>query len=198
MSIFTSRLHCASKNALDPSFNIKVLILVFGTLLSVLCSSVVAADISFAQITNSTNTIQQQQQPPSLSPSERMHAVKIVSPTRGQQIPAGGINNNNLTISGISIANNTNSSSHCQVDVIVNDAWPYQKATGTGPGGQTDYSKWNFTLSPKYTTIKEGLNKITSRYTCTDNPSIIAYYSVNVIGAPLRSTTAAVSSRQQG
>ena len=154
-------------------------------------------DISFAQITNSTDTIQQKLQPPPLSPSQRMHAVKIVSPTRGQQIPAGGSNNNNLTISGISIANNTNSSSHCQVDVIVNDVWPYQKATGTGPGGQADYSKWTFTLSPKYTEIKEGLNKITSRYTCSDNPSIIAYYSVNVIGAPLGSTTA-VSSRQQG
>jgi hypothetical protein len=95
----------------------------------------VAADISFAQIINSTDTIQQKLQPSPLSPSQRMHAVKIVSPTRGQQIPAGGSNNNNLTISGISIANNTNSSSHCQVDVIVNDVWPYQKATGTGPGG---------------------------------------------------------------
>lgn len=190
MSFFTSRLRYARRNVLDPRFNIKVLILVFGTLLSVLCSTVVAADISFAQITNSTDTIQ----PPPLSSSQRMHAVKIVSPTRGQQIPAGG---SNLTISGISIANNTNSSSHCQVDVIVNDAWPYQKATGAGPGGQTDYSKWTFTLSPKYTEIKEGLNKITSRYICTDNPSIIAYYSVNVIGAPLGSTTA-VSSRQQG
>ena len=105
-----------------------------------------AADISFAQITNSTDTIQQKLQPPPLSPSQRMHAVKIVSP----------------------------------VDVIVNDVWPYQKATGTGPGGQADYSKWTFTLSPKYTEIKEGLNKITSRYACSDNPSIIAYYSVNV------------------
>ncbi len=61
-----------------------------------------------------------------------------------------------------------------------------------------NYATNYFTLSPKYTTIKEGLNKITSRYTCTDNPSIIAYYSVNVIGVPLGTTTAAVSSRPQG
>lgn len=81
MSVFTSRPHYARRNALDPRFNIKVLIFVFGTFLSVLCSSVVAADISFAQSTNSTNTLQQQQQqqPPSLSPSQRMHAVKIVT-----------------------------------------------------------------------------------------------------------------------
>ena len=117
--------------------------------------------------------------PPPSSP--RLHAVKITSPTRGQEVPSG--NNSNLTISGISIANAT--TSHCQVSVIVNDVWPYQPATGTGPGGASDYSKWNFTLSPQYTTIKEGPNnKIVARYTCSDNPRIIAYYSVNVTRVP--------------
>jgi hypothetical protein len=123
----------------------------------------------------------QQQQPTTASstpPSPRLHAVKITSPTRGQEVPSG--NNSNLIISGISIANAT---SHCQVSVIVNDVWPYQPATGTGPGGANDYSKWNFTLSPQYTTIKEGPNnKLVARYTCSDNPRIISYYSVNVTG----------------
>ena len=139
-----------------------------------------------------TNTQQDQQQPmTAASPppsSPRLHAVKITSPTRGQEVPSGG-NNNNLTISGISIANAT--TSHCQVSVIVNDVWPYQPATGTGPGGASDYSKWNFTLSPQYTTIKEGPNnKIVARYTCSDNPRIISYYSVNVTGVAAAATTA--------
>jgi hypothetical protein len=65
-----------------------------------------------------TNTQQDQQQPiTAASPPPRLHAVKITSPTTGQQVPSDG--NNNLTISGISIANAT--TSHCQVSVIVND-----------------------------------------------------------------------------
>jgi hypothetical protein len=142
-----------------------------------------------------TNTQQDQQQPmTAASPppsSPRLHAVKITSPTRGQEVPSG--NNSNLTISGISIANAT--TSHCQVSVIVNDVWPYQPAIGTGPGGASDYSKWNFTLSPQYTTIKEGPNnKITAKYTCSDNPRIISYYSVNVTGVPATAAAAASAS----
>jgi hypothetical protein len=78
----------------------------------------------FAVISN-TNMIYSQQvatntaqvPPPSSSSVHRLHAVKITSPTRGQQIPSG---NNNLTISGTSIANAT---SHCQISVLVNDVW---------------------------------------------------------------------------
>jgi hypothetical protein len=138
---------------------------------------------------------QEQQQPTTASsplPSPRLHAVKITSPTRGQEVPSG--NNSNLTISGISIANAT--TSHCQVSVIVNDVWPYQPAIGTGPGGASDYSKWNFTLTPQYTTIKEGPNnKIVARYTCSDNPRIIGYYSVNVTGVAPASSAASVPSK---
>src|ERR687887_539916 len=106
----------------------------------------------------------------------KLHAVKITLPTKGQQVPIG----KNLTISGSSLGNAT---SHCQVSVIGNGIRPYQNATAAGPGGATDYSKWNFVLTPKYTTIKEGPNnKITAKYTCSNNPSAISYYSVNVTG----------------
>src|ERR671937_836191 len=106
----------------------------------------------------------------------KLHAVKITSPTKGQQAPI----DKNLTITGTSLGNAT---SHCRVSVIGNGIKPYQPATAAGSGGATDYSKWNFVLTPKYTTIKEGPNnKITAKYTCSDNPTVISYYSVNVTG----------------
>ena len=119
-----------------------------------------------------------------LSPlSPKLHAVRITSPTKGQQIPIG----KDLTIAGISSANAT---SHCQVSIIINGVKPYQPATGTGPGGAADYSKWNFVLTSKYTTIKPGpANKITAKYTCEGNPGIASFYSVNVTGVTTAPTT---------
>jgi hypothetical protein len=106
----------------------------------------------------------------------KLHAVKITSPAKGQQVIVG----TNLTVSGISL-NNPNS--NCQVSVIVNGVKPYQPATATGIAGSNDYSKWNFLLISKYTTIKPGPNnRITAKYTCLDNPTIISFYSVNVTG----------------
>ena len=143
----------------------------------------------FAVISNTSVIYSQQvatnttQVPPPTSSTHRLHAVKITSPIRGQQVPSG---NNNLTISGTSIANAT---SHCQISVLVNDIWPYQPATHTGPGGASDYSQWKFVLSSKYTTIKPGpVNKITARYTCSDNPAAISFYSVNVTGVGTTTT----------
>ena len=119
----------------------------------------------------------------------KLHAVKISSPTKGQQVPIG----KDLVISGISLANST---SHCQVSVIVNGIKPYQPATGTGTGGTNDYSKWNFTLTPTYTTINEGPNnKIISKYFCSSDPSLASFYSVNVTG--ISTATAAPIKQQQ-
>jgi hypothetical protein len=73
--------------------------------------------------------------------------------------------------------------SHCQVSIIANGIKPYQPAIGSGPSGAADYSKWNFVLSSKYATIKQGPNnKITAKYTCSNNPAISSFYSVNVTG----------------
>jgi len=111
--------------------------------------------------------------------TSKLHAVKIISPAKGQQVPIG----KDLTISGITSTGAGNATSHCQVSVIANGVKPYQKASGTGPGGQTDYSKWKFILASNHTSIKPGPNnKITARYVCNSNPGALSFYSVNVTG----------------
>jgi hypothetical protein len=106
----------------------------------------------------------------------KLYAVKILSPTKGEQVPIA----KSLTIYGTSIDNLTSS---CQVVIGVNQVKPYQSTAPIGSGGANDYSKWNFILTSKYTTIKAGSNnKITAKYTCTNNPSLVSYSSVNVTG----------------
>jgi hypothetical protein len=147
----------------------------------------------FVVFLTSTITIYAQQQMPPSSTNTPPHiptqspssstaspkAVKIISPTKGQQIPVG----KDLTISGTSIDNAT---SNCQVSMSINRIRPYQPATAAGTGGgANDYSKWNFVLTSNYTTIKPGPdNRITAKYTCTDNPAVVSptYSSVNVTG----------------
>jgi hypothetical protein len=107
--------------------------------------------------------------------------IKITSPTRGQQVSVG----KDLTISGTSIDNAN--SNDCKVSVRVNKVSPYQPAaTATGAGGAAtkDYSKWNFVLTSKYTTIKPGQNRITAKYECANNPALTSFSSVNVTGVP--------------
>lgn len=124
--------------------------------------------------TTTTKPMTPQQQ----KPRPNIHGVMITSPTDGQRIPVG----KNVTISGTSVDNAT--SDNCHISVSVNRIRPYQAATGTGPGGANDYSKWKFVLTSKYTTIKEGTNnRITARYDCNiDNPAILSFNSVNVTG----------------
>jgi hypothetical protein len=144
-----------------------------------------ATNVIYAQHVTTTN---KQQMPSSPSLIPKSHTVKITSPAKGQQVPIG----KDLVVSGITGSTTTSSTaatSHCQVSVIANGVKPYQPATGTGPGGAADYSKWNFVLTSKYTSIKPGpANKITAKYLCSNNPSVPSYYSVNVTGS--QSTTA--------
>jgi hypothetical protein len=112
-----------------------------------------------------------------ISHKKSIHAVRITSPVRGQDVPVG----KNLVVSGISTPGNS-TTSNCHVSVIVNGLKPYQNASGIGPKGQNDYSKWTFLLIPKYTTVKPGTNKITSKFSCGNNPSLVSYYSLNVTG----------------
>jgi hypothetical protein len=113
----------------------------------------------------------------SSSSSSIEHGVRIISPTRDQQVPAGAI----LTISGISKDNGT---SDCHVNVNVNHVRPYQNTSATGPGGPNDYSNWTFSLTPKYTVIKQGLNEITAKFFCNPNSDTASFYSMNVTGIP--------------
>jgi hypothetical protein len=124
-----------------------------------------------SQTNNKVTT--QQQQKTTLS-SLVAHGIKITSPTIGQHVPVGS-----LTVSGIS---KDNATADCQVYVIANNLRPYQNASGAGPDGKNDYSRWNFILTSKYTLIKEGVNKITAKFSCKPNSTIAAFYSINVTG----------------
>jgi hypothetical protein len=137
------------------------LLLTFGILLLAVWTYVAV----YAQNNTTTNTAV----PP------KTHAVKITSPTKGQQLHIG----DNIIVSGTS---SDNATPDCHVSVIVNSMKPYQPALASGPGGANDYSKWSFTLSPKYTAIKEGENKITAKYSCSSDSSLVSFSSINVTG----------------
>jgi hypothetical protein len=159
-----------------------VLTLTFGVILASTTST--GSLIVFAQ-SNQTNSSSS----PRSSPASSLHItkIKITSPTRGQQVPVG----KDLTVSGTSIDNAT---SNCQVSVIANKVRPYQPATATGTGGSNDYSKWNFVLTSKYTTIKPGQNRITAKHECVNNPDLTGFSSVNVTGVQAASSTTPATS----
>ena len=87
----------------------------------------------------------------SSSSPPNLHAVRIISPIKGQQVAVG----KDLTIIGSSLDNAT---TNCQVSIIMNSIKPYQPATGTGHGGATDYSTWNFVFTSNYASLKPGPN----------------------------------------
>lgn len=109
--------------------------------------------------------------------------VKITSPSNDEKVAMG--NNTSFKVSGSS-TDSTNAD--CKVSVILNNVKPYQEAVPTGPGGEGDYSVWNFVLTPNYNaTIKEGPNKITSKLSCpnpNENASydLVTHYSVFFAG----------------
>jgi len=176
--------------------NITSLVFVLTLSLGVMLASIATCEgllRAFAQ-DNQTRATSSSSVAASLSGSQsHIPKIKITSPTRDQQLPAG----KDLTVYGISIDNAT--SNDCKVSVIVNKVRPYQPATATGPGGATDYSKWKFDITSKYTTIKQGDNRITSKYECANNPDANSFSSVNLTGISSTGTTAAspsVSSNQ--
>ena len=144
------------------------LLCAFGILVFTLWNNIAAYAQNTTTAGNSTTTT-------TTTSQQHVPKIKITSPTRGQQLPVG----KDLTISGTSIANAT---SNCQVSVIVNNVKPYQNATAAGTGGAADYSKWNFALTSKYTTVKPGDNRITAKYECANNPASKGFSSVNVTG----------------
>jgi Big-like domain-containing protein len=123
----------------------------------------------------STIVISYQQVPPTTTQSTQP-TIKITMPKSGESVPTSG----NLTIMGTSSDTGT---SLCQVSVIVNDVKPYQTAAATGNGGASDYSQWKFTITPNYTAIKEGQNKITSKVECPGGGvGLTKWFGINVTG----------------
>src|ERR1051325_7959157 len=153
------------------------LLFTFGILFSALCSNVAV----YAQNKTATSITAPAS---STNPEQHITKIKITSPTKGQQISVG----KDIAISGISIDNTTAGSTDCKVSVIANKVRPYQRSTAAGPGGAVDYSKWNFVLTSKYTTIKPGENRITAKYECANNPNLTSFSSVNVTGVPSATT----------
>ena len=146
------------------------LLFAFGMLLFALWTNVAGYAQNGTAAANVTTSSSQKSPSP-----QHISKIKITSPTRGQQVPVG----KDFTISGTSIDNAT---SNCQVSVIANNVKPYHNTTAVGTGGAADYSKWNFALTSKYTTIKQGENRITAKYECANNPGSKAFSSVNVTG----------------
>src|ERR687890_836429 len=98
--------------------------------------------------------------------------VKIISPSTGQQVPAG-----ELTISGIST---DNAITDCTVYADWNNLKPFQKAIAKGPGGESDYSTWTFIYTPQYHIITNGTNELTRKLSCIINHTNLSkWYSVN-------------------
>jgi hypothetical protein len=150
-------------------FKALIVTIVFGVVLSIFFGHVILA----APEANAQQQIQPNTNTSSLG-------VKITSPAKGQQVPIGG-----LTISGTSTDDPVD---NCQVSIILNGVKPYQETIATGPGSEsgkaTDYSTWKYTFTPSYAVIKEGVNKITSKISCSPSTptSLAKWYSVNVTG----------------
>jgi len=159
---------------------------VFSVIVSVLVFGIWSNIEVYAQQASSNSS------GPLASPQQHASKIKITSPTKGQQVPVG----KDLTVSGTSVGSNaTSNNNDCKVSVIVNNVKPYQQAN---PGGTTtgNYSKWNFVLTSKYTTVKPGQNKITAKYECASNPASKSFSSVNVTG--VQGTSVAATSATIG
>lgn len=112
--------------------------------------------------------------------------VKITSPKENQTIPVG-----ELIVYGTS---SDTLETNCQVYIDWNDVKPMQNATGMGPEGKNDFSKWMFSYDNNYHLITEGSNELTSKITCFGNSDLNTlsskYNSINVTGSTDLTTTA--------
>ncbi|HEY7227342.1 MAG TPA: hypothetical protein VH481_04390 [Nitrososphaeraceae archaeon] len=113
-------------------------------------------------------------QPSSKKPT--IHGVLIQNPGVDDKVST---ENNNFTITGRSV---DNQSSGCQILVIINDVKPYQKASAIGIHGSDDFSQWKYDLSPDYTKLKIGKNKITAKIDCKNPPDLLRYDTINIMG----------------
>jgi hypothetical protein len=111
----------------------------------------------------------------------QLPGIKITSHVQGQQVPI-----DILSIMGISTDNST---SVCEVYMILNEIKPYQRVNPTGNNvtGNQDYSTWNYTFTPEYATIQEGNNRMVSKITCIDhsgidNENLTKFNSLNITG----------------
>jgi hypothetical protein len=105
------------------------------------------------------------------------HGVKILSPTKEQEVP---INIQNLTVEGVSTDNSTN---NCDVSLLLNGISPYVKVSAKGQNGPNDFSSWERIFNSNFH-LNVGENKLTARLLCSDdgNNQLTKYHSVNFTG----------------
>jgi len=105
------------------------------------------------------------------------HGVKILSPTKEQEMP---VNIQNFTVEGVSTDNSTN---NCDVSLLLNGVTPYVKASARGQNGTDDFSAWDRLFNSNLH-LNVGENKLTARLLCSDDNSnqISKYHSVNFTG----------------
>jgi hypothetical protein len=132
--------------------------------------------ILFSAIISTPILVGAQVQSPTNVPSTHKIGVKIISPSANATVPLGP-----LTIYGIS---SDTPKTNCKVYVDWNDLKPMQNVTAKGSGGANDYSNWTYIYTQKYHVIAPGINELTSKITCFENPSNVTskYYSINITG----------------
>jgi K319-like protein len=104
------------------------------------------------------------------------HGVKILSPTKDQEVP---INIQNFTVEGVSTDNSTN---NCDVSLLLNGITPYVKVSSKGQNGPDDFSVWERIFNSLQLNVGE--NKLTAKLFCSGGESnqITKYHSVNFTG----------------
>jgi hypothetical protein len=87
-----------------------------------------------------------------------------------------------LIINGIS---SDTAITNCMVSADWNDLKPMQNVTAKGLGGANDYSNLTYIYNETYHNITSGINELTSKITCYNDPGNITKkdYSVNVTGS---------------
>jgi len=108
-------------------------------------------------------TIQSHNIPLSAQDSMR---VWIESHQNNQKVPATG-----FTMEGGSSDTND---SYCEVLVRLNEIEPYNQTVAVGPSGVNDFSRWQF----NFPLLSEGINSITAKYVCWDDPLLDSYYTL--------------------
>jgi hypothetical protein len=105
------------------------------------------------------------------------HGVKILSPTKEQEVP---INIQNFTVEGVSTDNSTN---NCDVSLLLNGITPYVQVSSKGQNGPDDFSAWERIFNSNLH-LNIGENKLTAKLLCSDDKSnqITKYNSVNFTG----------------
>ena len=105
------------------------------------------------------------------------HGVKILSPTKEQEVP---VSTNNFKIEGVSTDNSTN---NCNVSLLLNGNTPYVEVPSKGQSGSNDFSSWERIFDSSLP-LNVGENKLTAKLLCSDENSnqITKYHSVNFTG----------------